>query len=141
MKKALNAVCGLLLGEFDENRLIIRDVFRNAGWTLIEPQTLQEGLDHVEKDSAQVVIVRSEFSGGDWKEVLQNLKERPQLPQLIVTSRTADEQLWSEVLNCGGYDVLAEPFDREEVERVVAAAWRHYGPPRALTAGGVIPFV
>jgi hypothetical protein len=30
--------------------------------------------------------------------------------------------LWAEVLNCGGYDVLAQPFDRTEVERVVTSA-------------------
>jgi DNA-binding response OmpR family regulator len=45
---------------------------------------------------------------------------------LIVTSRTADEHLWAEVLNIGGYDVLPQPFNRDEVERVVAAARRHF---------------
>ncbi len=44
-------------------------------------------------------------------------------PNLIVTSRLADEGLWAEVLNLGGYDVLAQPFDAEEVYRVVFLAW------------------
>ena len=43
---------------------------------------------------------------------------------LVVTSRIADEWLWAEVLNLGGYDVLAQPFDREEVTRVVRSAVR-----------------
>jgi len=33
------------------------------------------------------------------------------------------------VLNWGGYDVLAEPLQREEVERVVAAARRRFDSP------------
>lgn len=44
---------------------------------------------------------------------------------VIVAARVADEALWAEVLNLGGYDVLAMPFDEEEVERVLTAAWRH----------------
>jgi hypothetical protein len=34
--------------------------------------------------------------------------------------------LWAEVLNMGGYDVLAEPLDSEEVTRVISAAARHF---------------
>ncbi len=30
---------------------------------------------------------------------------------LIVTDRLANEALWSEVLNLGGYDVVAKPFE------------------------------
>jgi hypothetical protein len=34
------------------------------------------------------------------------------------------------VLNIGGYDVLAQPLRRDEVERVIAAARRHFDMPR-----------
>jgi DNA-binding response OmpR family regulator len=36
----------------------------------------------------------------------------------------ADDYLWSEALNLGAYDVLAKPFDVEEVVRTVDAARR-----------------
>jgi hypothetical protein len=42
---------------------------------------------------------------------------------MIVTSRLADERLWAEVLNLGGYHLLAKPFDASEVVRVVGTAW------------------
>jgi DNA-binding response OmpR family regulator len=47
-------------------------------------------------------------------------------PLLIVTSRSADDALWAEVLNLGGYNVLAKPFDSREVFHVVANAWLHW---------------
>jgi DNA-binding response OmpR family regulator len=47
-------------------------------------------------------------------------------PDLIVASRLADEYLWAEVLNLGGYDVLAKPFNAEEVRRVVGLACEHH---------------
>jgi hypothetical protein len=35
-----------------------------------------------------------------------------------VTSRLADERLWAEALNLGAWDVLAKPFDADEVIRI-----------------------
>jgi FixJ family two-component response regulator len=40
-------------------------------------------------------------------------------------SRHADERLWAEVLNLGGYDLLAKPLEGDEVSRVVEMACRH----------------
>ena len=63
-----------------------------------------------------VVICDRSLPDGDWKDLLDKT------PRLIVTSCVADEVLWAEVLNLGGYDVLAQPFDELEVRRVVALA-------------------
>jgi DNA-binding response OmpR family regulator len=135
MKNREDSVCALLLGEFDEGRLLFHQVFHDAGWKLVEARDREQALEQLRHNSVHVVITRSESPHWDWKKVLNNLRRRAKPPQLIVTSRTADEHLWSEVLNCGGYDVLQEPFRRDEVERVIAAARRHCRPPRTRTAG------
>ena len=70
--------------------------------------------------------------------MLRDLRRLAQPPQLIVTSRTADDYLWAEVLNIGGYDVLPQPLERDEVERVVAAARRQYTRPPARPAQSVL---
>jgi DNA-binding response OmpR family regulator len=41
---------------------------------------------------------------------------------VIVVSRTAGEALRAEVLNLGGYDLLAKPFVTEEVARILREA-------------------
>ncbi|HLJ47142.1 MAG TPA: hypothetical protein VKU01_14090 [Bryobacteraceae bacterium] len=66
------------------------------------------------------MICEARFDGGTWRELLDH-------STLIVTSRVADEALWAEVLNLGGFDVLAQPFDRTEVLRVTDAALRYAG--------------
>jgi len=43
-------------------------------------------------------------------------------PAVIVISRLADERLWLEVLNAGGYDVPARPLDVREAKRTIALA-------------------
>jgi len=59
--------------------------------------------------------------------VLAETLKLPDPPLLIVASRLADEYLWAEALNPGAYDVLAKPFDAEEVIRVLRSAWFHKG--------------
>jgi hypothetical protein len=48
----------------------------------------------------------------------------------------ADERLWSEVLNLGGYNVLAKPLNMKEVFHVVGLAWmlwkQRWESPRVL---------
>jgi hypothetical protein len=49
-----------------------------------------------------------------------------------VTSRLADERLWSEVLNLGGYDVLPQPLDRNEALRTIGLAWDRWARQEEL---------
>jgi DNA-binding response OmpR family regulator len=120
------SVIALLLGEFPDDRVLVHDVFRDQAWRLLEARDRRSALQYLNRHPVHVVIAEANVPGWDWKSVLSHLRILPRPPQLIVTSRMADDYLWAEVLNCGGYDVLAQPFDREEVERVVAAARRHF---------------
>jgi DNA-binding response OmpR family regulator len=91
-------------------------------------------MECLDSNPVQVVIAESDVPNWNWRRVLTDLRDRAKPPQLVVTSRQADESLWSEVLNIGGYDVMAQPLDSHEVERVVASAHRHFDY-RPLTAG------
>jgi FixJ family two-component response regulator len=42
--------------------------------------------------------------------------------EVVVSLRLGDLPLWLDVLDQGGYDVLVEPYQREEVQRIVEAA-------------------
>lgn len=119
-------ISALLVGEYKDDRLLLREIFQDAGWRLLEAADKKKALAHLERDPIHVVIAHYELRNWHWKKVLANLLKMVKPPQLIVTSRLADEHLWSEVLNCGGYDVLPQPFQREEIERVIASARRQY---------------
>jgi DNA-binding NtrC family response regulator len=43
-------------------------------------------------------------------------------PEILVYAHTATFQLWSGVLEMGGYDLIAEPFTEEELQRAVTRA-------------------
>jgi DNA-binding response OmpR family regulator len=119
-------VSALLVGEFSTDRLLVHDIFRLRGWRLFEARDRRRALECLGKNPVQVVIAESELPAWNWKRILSDLRRLMPVPQLVVTSRTADDYLWAEVLNVGGYDVLPQPLERDEVERVVASAHRHY---------------
>ena len=89
-----------------------------SAWNVYPAQSVNEAVEHLAIRRTPVVICESPLPDGNWKNLLGSV------PNLIVTARAADEALWAEVLNLGGYDVLAQPFDKGEVTRVVSSASR-----------------
>lgn len=69
-----------------------------------------------------IVVCERDLPDGTWRDILEHLGASPERPFLIVTSRVADEWLWAEVLNLGGYDVLAKPFNAAETKHVLETA-------------------
>jgi DNA-binding NtrC family response regulator len=94
-------------------------------WDVVQTDTLHSALNLLQGRWFPIVICENESSEGSWKEFLEPSADAT-APAVIVTSRTADERLWAEALNLGAYDVLAKPFERREVYRVVDSAWRHW---------------
>lgn len=78
------------------------------------------------KTSVQVVICERDLPDGSWRDVLESTAGLQDPPAVIVTSRLADDRLWLEVLNAGGYDVLAKPWDRREARRTITLARRYH---------------
>ena len=127
------SVSALFVGGYEDERSLVRQVFRDCGWQLFEVPDRRRATRFLKRHPVQVVIAKSDLPDGRWQEMLDHLRRLMRPPLLIVASRTADEHLWAEVLNVGGYDVLAQPFERDEMVRVVASARRHfdYQPERA----------
>jgi DNA-binding response OmpR family regulator len=86
--------------------------------------TRQEAMSFLRLDRVPVIVCERDLPDGNWKDILGYAAAFPNPPALVVTSRLADEYLWAEVLNLGGYDLLAKPFSEPEVKRVLAAALR-----------------
>jgi DNA-binding response OmpR family regulator len=121
--KAAEVVKVLLVSSLPETRLSLRGIFDHPNWLLHEVSTCRQALAYIRENNGAVVICERDLPDGDWKLMLSTFDSLPVQPNLIVTSRLADEGLWAEVLNLGGYDVLAQPFEMQEVFREVFLAW------------------
>jgi DNA-binding response OmpR family regulator len=110
-----------------EDHEIVRQILEGSGWRTLACKT--RGQARRLWRQASVVLCEQKLPDGDWKEVLTELQSVLDPPLLIVMSRLADSGLWAEVLNLGGYDVLAKPLKAEEVLWTVATAHRCFQSP------------
>jgi len=130
------SLSALWVGHSKTDGSLLHEIFRKAGWRLFAARERRRAMNCLVRNPVQVVIAERDLPDWNWKKVLGDLRLLASPPQLIVTSRDADDYLWAEALNVGAYDVLSQPLDRDEVERVVASARRHYeaGPHQAVAA-------
>lgn len=116
----------LLVSQMVEDHVNLRRLLEKARWETREAHCCREAVAAINEQDPDVVLCEDRLPDGNWKDLLEDLSRSVDPPYLIVTSRLADEYLWAEVLNLGGYDVLAKPFDPEEVCRVVELACEHH---------------
>jgi DNA-binding response OmpR family regulator len=129
-----HCVTVMIVGEYENDRLLLTELSRKFGWRLFEVHNRREAIRCLRNNAVQVVLAERQAPQETWKRMLHDLRLISPSPQLIVTSRDADEYLWSEVLNLGGFDVLPRPLRQEEVERVVESAHRHCDLPGVAQA-------
>lgn len=113
----------LVVTSIDEDSAFLGSIFAQCSWDLDSVSSVRDSTQYLQHHLPGLLICDERLEDGDWKAVLDLLSKVDGPPQMIVTSRLADECLWAEVLNLGGFDVLAKPFDASEVVRVVCAAW------------------
>ena len=113
-----------------EDRTALERIIGPCMWELQWTCTCREAIDAFRRTSPPIVICDRDLPDGDWRQLWDILARDPSPPMFIVTSRLADDALWAEVLNVGGYDLLLKPFRAEEVIRMVHVAATRIAPAR-----------
>ena len=109
----------LIVSPLDADYTTLQQILSPNQWVLSRAKDLRSALTQLRtvRGRFPLVLCECDLSPDTWKELLEDA------PLLIVASRFADERLWAEALNVGAYDVLAKPFEPEEVKRVLTSAW------------------
>jgi DNA-binding response OmpR family regulator len=118
----------LVVSPFGEDVVQLRRMLDQSIWSLRSSGTCQEALALLRENSVAVVICECDLPDGSWRSVMSTLSLAQHPSHLIVTSRLADEGLWAEVLNLGGFNVISKPFYEKEVTWVMESAWRQHRP-------------
>ncbi len=96
-------------------------------WVLHRAFGPEEGIALVRRRRrTPVAVCEADAQPAAWKTMLAQLASLQDPPLLIVSSHNPNAQLWAEALNLGAYDVLAKPYDRAEVSRVLHSAWARW---------------
>ena len=101
----------------------LQRILSHSTWT-IQVAAVEQAAAALRTSRAGVLVTGARLSARlDWKDMLRETERLAPAPRLIVTDRLADEALWAELLNLGGYDLLMQPLNPEEVFRVLSLAW------------------
>src|SRR5690242_16011351 len=96
-----NPVSALFIGEYDKYRPHVHEIFAKTGWRLFEARDRRGAMHCLARNPVHVVIAETDVPKWGWRRVLHDLRKLSRPPQLIVTSRNADDHLWAEALNIG----------------------------------------
>ncbi len=112
----------IVASPYEEDHHTVGRMLADQHWRVEWARTRDEVVEAMRRGQVAVVIAERDLSEGSWKDVLGQLQPAANPPLLIVASRYADNYLWAEVLNLGGWDVINKPFHEVEVSRVVQLA-------------------
>ncbi len=109
-------------------------IIGHTRWVLLKANRLEAARSLLQDHEVSVIVCERDLEPGAWTDLLDYSERIENPPALIVTSRLADERLWSEALNRGAWDVLAKPFHRQEVLRSVRLGWEHWHHRQGVSA-------
>lgn len=117
-------IMALVLSSQDGYLADLENVFRTREWKMRCVPSVKDGISTFLSMAPVIVICDDQLDDGDWRVALDAVNKAERPSPMIVTSRNADDRMWAEVLNRGGYDLLAKPYDTTAVVNVVGSAWR-----------------
>ncbi len=128
-------VAVLAVSSAEDDFVSLGHVFSHSNWRLERVRSCHEAGRALAQGEVPVIICAASLPDGTWKDLLASVQAQTVAPRVIVVSSIADDSLWGEVLDAGGYDVLGKPFDPGEVIRVVSLAWRQWKNDRERRTG------
>ena len=125
----------VFVSKSDADCRTLRAVAGLLSQSVVSCADVQQARRAIRSHAPNIVVCEAQVGeSGNWRELLEEAQAAQSL--LLVVSRHADERLWAEVLNLGGFDVLALPFERDELRRALSSALRH--SPRVSVAAAAI---
>ena len=112
------------------DRDLLATILGDSGCEVIWSGTVADARPELDRKPG-VVVCEHDLPDGSWRDLLALTSGLEEKAPVLVASRVADENLWAEVLNCGGFDVLTKPFDSREVSRAVHIAVQDQVNPSA----------
>jgi DNA-binding NtrC family response regulator len=110
----------------EEDHRSLEAILRRSNWALHTASTIAEALRLVQTTVVSVIVSERYLPDGSWKDLLKSMEAGGFPQRVIVISAIADDSLWCEVLNLGGFDLLLKPLEPFELFRVASLANRSW---------------
>lgn len=116
----------LLVSARAEDAPNLKAILEDTPWRLVEAASSAEAVQALKRAAFPIVLYDRDLADGAWQETLRILLAAPGRACAILLSGVADEYLWNEVVERGGFDVLTRPFRKEQVISMLDFAHTHW---------------
>lgn len=129
----LDTVRVLAIFPSKNDQVAFEHILSHTRWIHFVASSLKEAQKILACEAIAVVVCDRLLPDGTWKDLKAWLEFHGLEPRLIVVSDDVNDQLWAEVYNMGGYDMLIKPLDRLETLRLIILAWLDWKRSRHST--------
>lgn len=130
---ASKATCVIAAGLSAADAATLRTILSQPDWDLMCAADWEYAARLVTVGRASVVLLDRDSVAGDWRTALARLAAANRSASVMLVSRVSDDYLWNEIIQAGGYDVVAKPFRKHELLTAIHFALRQ---SRAAKAHG-----
>lgn len=96
------------------------------GWRLLMVADVPRALALLAQRPIPVVFCDRNIPDANWKEAVRMLAAAPSKPCVVLLSPSLSRELWEQITESGGYDVLRKPVTAEAFLRVLRAGLCHW---------------
>jgi DNA-binding NtrC family response regulator len=130
----------LFISPFTEDAARLSEMLRPMPLWLTHVRNLEHARATLQENQYDVILTEADLGEGGWLDVLQLARQFSPNCEVVVTDALADGRLWAEALNLGAYDLVAQPFSKAEVQRILRNACSSQPQiPQAMVAGRYLP--
>ena len=129
----------LIFGE-STSPLDLRKALQRQSIKTRQVQSCTEAKQFIERGvRPDIIFSDTSVEDGTWADILSMVRKEPTSAEVVVVSRLPSTKLYMEVMENGGFDLIAPPFTQADLECIVESAtvdvskrWRFQS--RALAA-------
>jgi DNA-binding NtrC family response regulator len=112
----------LFVSPSSDNADLLAQMLQPLSIPLQQAPDLRRARSRLDHEKYGVVLTEARLPDGDWQDVMKAVGEVGVASTVVVTHAFTDARFWADVLESGGYDVLAQPFYCSEVQRIISNA-------------------
>ncbi len=110
----------------ERDRRTLHRIAVSRRWQLLSAKDLGEATELLRRRQSAVVLVDRGFLGIDWRHSLRTLLVASPASCIIPVLETPADRFWEELIQQGGYDVLAAPLSEAATTRTIQFAWAYW---------------
>jgi DNA-binding NtrC family response regulator len=115
----------------------LRQIAARCGWRIAIVDSSVAAILSLNDQPTPLVICDRDLAGEAWRDVLAKIAALPRAVCVLLASSVVDDYLWNDVIRHHGYDVVAKPFQPDELHRLVTFAWSWRGWAHRYYAGNL----